>query len=117
MAAKPAYLLDTSVLIWSGVEPRRISPVAIAALSDANATIRYSLVSVWEMQIKHALGKLPLPDAAHLTATRLAREIQAELLPLELVHIGALYGLPQAHSDPFDRMLVAQAISEDLVFV
>lgn len=117
MAARPAYLIDTSVLLWSGIEPERISDVAMAALVDSAATLRYSLVSVWEMQIKHTIGKLSLPDSANLTAARFAKAIQAELLAPTLDHVGALYGLPRIHNDPFDRMLVAQAIHEDLTFV
>ena len=117
MAVRPAYLIDTSVLLWSGIEPERISEAAMAALTDSSATIRYSLISVWEMQIKHSVGKLPLPAPSDQTAVRLAREIRADLLAPTLVHIGALYSLPRIHNDPFDRMLVAQAIVEDLTFV
>jgi len=117
MAVRPSYLIDTSVLLWSGAEPERISDAAMAALLDSAATLRYSLVSVWEMQIKHSLGKLPLPEAANLTAARFASAIQAELLAPTLEHVGKLYELPRIHNDPFDRMLVAQAIHEDLTFV
>lgn len=69
------------------------------------------------MQIKHALGKLPLPDRADVVARTMAESLRAEFLPITLEHIGALEALRGVHRDPFDRMIVAQAICEGAAIV
>jgi PIN domain nuclease of toxin-antitoxin system len=69
------------------------------------------------MQIKHAIGKLPLPDRADRVAGTIAAALGAKFLPVTLDHIGALDGLPGIHRDPFDRMLVAQAKYEGVAIV
>jgi len=69
------------------------------------------------MQIKHALGKLPLPAGVHEIAGPWLHALAASLLPIEVVHLGAVYALPNHHRDPFDRILVAQALTEGMHLV
>jgi len=75
------------------------------------------MASVWEMQIKHALGKLPLAQSADESAHKYIHALEAELLPISIDDIAALYLLPFVHRDPFDRILAAQAISQSLTLV
>ncbi len=69
------------------------------------------------MQIKHALGKLNLPGKADQVGKSWMRPLAARVLPIEFNHLGKLYDLPHAHRDPFDRILIAQALSEDMAIV
>jgi PIN domain nuclease of toxin-antitoxin system len=117
MESSRGYLLDTSVLLWTGYDYDRISPLAKLALADESVPLHLSIISIWEMQIKHALGKLPLNEPADRFALRCSERIHAGIVDFRLSHISALYGLPFVHRDPFDRMLVAQAISEGLTIV
>jgi PIN domain nuclease of toxin-antitoxin system len=111
------YLLDTHVFIWLDGEPDKLSSVAAAICADVNNALLFSIASVWEMQIKSQLGKLalrlPLADLVQSqNETNLVR-----LLPIELAHILALANLPPLSRDPFDRLLIAQALTEDTVLV
>ena len=104
-------LLDTHTFIWWDSDPARLSSVALAALRDPANRVWLSVVSVWEILIKAQLGKLsvrlPLPD---IVAQQQANGLQ--VLPVTLPHSLALDGLPPIHKDPFDRLLIAQAVVE-----
>jgi PIN domain nuclease of toxin-antitoxin system len=104
-------LLDTHTFVWWDSDPARLSAVALAALRDPANTVWLSVVSVWEILIKAQLGKLsvrlPLPD---IVAQQQANGLQ--VLPVTLPHSLTLEGLPPIHKDPFDRLLIAQAIVE-----
>lgn len=103
-------LLDTRVLLWVLADARELSEAARAAI-DAADRVFVSSASMWEVAIKAQLGKLAVdPDRLH--AQSLAAGF--EPLPITWIHALALGGLPLLHRDPFDRMLVAQAISEPL---
>lgn len=106
-------LLDTHALLWwLGANPT-LSVPAHDAIAAADSDVYVSAVTAWEIVIKKRLGKLEAPSG-------LGREIAAhrfEPLPITLVHALAVERLADHHEDPFDRMLVAQAIVEDLVLV
>jgi PIN domain nuclease of toxin-antitoxin system len=110
-------LLDTHVLIWSAGNPERLSDQVTDLLNNTNNSWIFSIASIWEMQIKLQTGKLtlnlPLPEL--IETQRQANDLQ--ILPIELPHIYALEGLPNHHRDPFDRVLVAQAIVENIPLV
>ena len=106
-------LLDTHALLWALSEPRSLAPEARRQLERAESTVFVSAVSGWEMEIKRALGKLDAPDDL---AEQLERHRMFEL-PLHFRHIQRLGKLPPLHRDPFDRMLVAQALADDLTLV
>jgi PIN domain nuclease of toxin-antitoxin system len=110
-------LLDTHTFIWWDSEPRRLSERAAAALMDPANELWVSVTSVWEMQIKHQLGKLMLRMALAdiLGHQRTTNGIQ--LLPIVEDHVFGLDALPPAHKDPFDRLLVAQANAEQASLV
>jgi len=107
-------LLDTHAFIWWDSEPEKLSPRAMSLCQDSGNQLHLSVASLWEIQLKSHLGKLrlstPLPDivAAQQEANGLV------LLSIHPNHTYALDGLPALHKDPFDRMLVVQALSEGL---
>ena len=107
-------LLDTHTFIWLDLEPVKLSIDCQNLILDCENILLLSLASVWEMQVKHQLGKLtlrlPLPDL--IAEQQQVNNIQ--LLPIELNHIWMLEHLANHHRDPFDRLLIAQAIAEDV---
>jgi PIN domain nuclease of toxin-antitoxin system len=106
-------LLDTQVLLWCLGAPERLSKKIRRRIESASEIVFVSVVSAWELEVKRALGKLDAPtDLPEQMADKRFTE-----LTLRLPHIEALRALPPLHRDPFDRMLIAQSISEDLVFV
>lgn len=107
-------LLDTNVFIWASREPELLSAAAAHAIADPYNERFVSLASLWEMQIKHALGKLALPGPLPELAELWMQPLAARLLPVEPEHIGRLYALQPHHRDPFDRMLIAQALAKDM---
>ena len=106
-------LLDTHTLIWALEGNPTLSAAARGAIIDGNNIVFVSAVSVWEISIKKALGKLDAPD------TLLEEIVRHRFTPLEItLEQGDRAGkLPPIHVDPFDRMLIAQAQSEQLTLV
>ncbi len=106
-------LLDTHTLIWALVDPDRLTDRAREALRDGGNEVLVSAASVWEVEIKRALGKLEAPDdlVGALTATGFSP------LPISLRHAARAGSLVPHHRDPFDRMLIAQAELESLTIV
>ena len=110
-------LLDTNIFIWASREPELLSPKVRSYLLDPYNERFVSIVSLWEMQIKHGLGKLDLPDKVDLIAQTWMRPLSAEILNIEPRHLGKLYDLADHHRDPFDRLLIAQALSDNLTLL
>lgn len=112
--ARTAHLLDTSTLLWALASPERLSPRA-RRLVDAGENI-VSVASYWEIVIKTQKGLLTIADVA--TWWRRATDLMAaSVLPVRASHVTALAALPMLHRDPFDRILIAQAVAEGLDFV
>ena len=112
--AKPAHLLDTSTLLWALGSPERLSPRA-RRLVDAGENV-VSVATYWEVVIKTQKGLLTIADLA--TWWRRATElVAAHVLPIRASHVAALAALPMLHKDPFDRILIAQAVAEGLDLV
>ncbi len=110
-------LLDTHVVLWWLNADRRLSAAARDAVAAADGEVLVSTASVWEMAIKAGLGRLRLPDD---TGGFLADQFRAnrfKVLPVGLDHAAAVRGLPGHHKDPFDRLLVAQALIEGATLV
>lgn len=107
-------LLDTHVWLWMVSAPERLPGAIAAALADARNELWFSAVSGWEIAIKHDLGRLPLPDHPRaFIAPRLIRD-SVRPLAIEVRHVVEVSGLPNHHRDPFDRLLIAQARSEQM---
>ncbi|MCM0594220.1 MAG: type II toxin-antitoxin system VapC family toxin [Gloeotrichia echinulata IR180] len=110
-------LLDSHVLIWWASSSERLSQRVYSLINDTNNTLVFSIASVWEMQIKLQLGKLNLNSSLPVLIDNQQRVNNLQLLPIELVHIWGLTNLPNYHRDPFDRLLIAQAIVEQIPLV
>ena len=107
-------LLDTQCWLWMVAEPERLSRRARAMVASDRHELYLSSVSSWEIAIKHGLGKLDLPaPPAEFVPTRMRA---TGVLPLVVTHAHALRvsELPGHHRDPFDRLLIAQALEESL---
>ena len=106
-------LLDTHVALWALSSPTMLAPSVRAAIEDPANTVLVSSASVWEVAIKQAAGKLDAPSGFGEACASLGFE------PLEIsfAHAAAAGALPMHHADPFDRMLIAQAINEHLELV
>ncbi|MCY4036600.1 MAG: type II toxin-antitoxin system VapC family toxin [bacterium] len=100
-------LLDTHVLLWANEAPERLSPEAITALENPANRLLASAISAAEIEIKRRLGKLSMEHSCQTLVSRL----DAEWLDLTGAHAMGLRALPLLHSDPFDRLLIAQAVS------
>lgn len=107
-------LLDTHVWLWLQAEPDRLSDDALGHLGDTTNDLYLSAASGWEIAIKHALGKLPLPEPPERYVPSRLETSGVGALPVELRHALHVSGLPTHHQDPFDRLLVAQAQLEGM---
>jgi PIN domain nuclease of toxin-antitoxin system len=110
-------LLDTCTFLWIGLGDRSLSRRAREAFTDPTNEVYLSAISAWEIALKHALGKLPLPAQPTLLVPDLRARHQIEPLPLEEPAALAVAQLPGLHRDPFDRMLICQAIMGGLTLV
>ena len=109
--ASTAHLLDTSTLLWALGSPERLSTRA-RRLVDAGENV-VSVASYWEVVVKTQKGLLTIADLP--TWWRRATDlVAARILPVRATHVTALAALPMLHKDPFDRILVAQAVAEGL---
>lgn len=109
-------LLDTHVFLWLQTEPERLASIE-PTLRDIDTDLVVSAASAWEIAIKYALGKLPLPHAADRYVPESVLAIRARSLPIDLGDALAVAELPLHHRDPFDRLLVVQARRHDLTLV
>ncbi|PZO15353.1 MAG: PIN domain nuclease [Leptolyngbya foveolarum] len=110
-------LLDTHTFIWWDSAPDKLSETALTLIYEADNTVMLSVVSVWEIQIKSQIGKLALTSPL-ADIVRTQQSINGiEVLPIALNHVMTLDQLPLHHKDPFDRMLIAQAISEKAMLI
>ena len=104
-------LLDTHVLLWALIAPQRLKPSTRALLEDSGNEILFSAASVWEMAIKVALGRADFRVSPEAIVESALRSGLVEL-PVRSVAALKVAALPLLHRDPFDRLLVAQAMTE-----
>jgi len=105
-------LLDTQIFLWLQAEPERFSPGTLSMLSDRANQLFLSAASAWEIAIKSALGKLELPAPPFQYVPRRMAQSGIAAMPVQIAHALRAGLLPLHHRDPFDRMLVAQALVE-----
>lgn len=110
-------LPDTHTFIWWDSEPAKLSPQALALCQDRQKVLLLSVVSVGQMQVKLQLGKLRLTLSLKEIIETQQQTNNIEILPVTLAHVLALENLPTHHKDPFDRLVVAQAIVEKAVLI
>ena len=102
-------LLDTHALLWSVLDDPHLSRAARSAVADPNNEILISAVSIFEITLKHRLGKLQKAGAFARHHKRMLAELQWAPLPVEVDHASLAGSLDISHKDPFDRLLIAQA--------
>ena len=109
-------LLDTRLLLWAASEPERLTPRARALLLDANNELCFSAASLWEIAIKNAIGRADFRVDTRLLRRGLVENgyVEVAVTGEHAVHVDAL---PPLHKDPFDRMLIAQAMVEGMTLV
>lgn len=110
-------LLDTNVLIWTLSSSNKISRRAERAMSRPLASLAVSVVSVWEIVLKHHAGRLRLPAGLHQVVDQILYGSPWTILPVAPEHLPALAALPAIHTDPFDRLLIAQARHEGMAIL
>jgi PIN domain nuclease of toxin-antitoxin system len=106
-------LLDTHVLLWALIEPARLNPDARATLENPEHAVFFSAASVWEMAIKAALGRADFQVAPEVIVEAAQASGFIEL-PVRSAAALKVAALPHHHRDPFDRLLVAQAMTEPM---
>jgi PIN domain nuclease of toxin-antitoxin system len=107
-------LLDTAVLIYAIASPEHLSKRASTALRNPDNILELSSISLVEIAIKSALGKLPITEAI---AREAVNELSIRVLPYKAEHAFQLFSLPLHHRDPFDRQIIAQALCEKIPVV
>lgn len=104
-------LLDTVTFLWAVSSPERVSRKAMSVLGDGGTLRQLSVISLTEIAIKQARGKLSFDREA---IERGVEDLQLQILPYTMTHAYGLFGLPLHHADPFDRQIIAQALAEDV---
>lgn len=112
-----SLLLDTHALLWFVWDDPQLSSTDRAQIETATHRKLISIASCWEIAIKAGLGKLDLGEPSRSFLTREIAVNNFELLPISLEHAAGVEALPLHHRDPFDRLLIAQAIADKLPVV
>ncbi|QIR39984.1 type II toxin-antitoxin system VapC family toxin [Tolypothrix sp. PCC 7910] len=111
------FLLDTQAFLWFVLNDRALSQIACDLIVEPFNDILLSPASYWEIAIKVSIGKYEIHGDF---ATWIEHQIQVnelEILPIKVSHVAALVTLPFHHKDPFDRLLVAQALTEEIPII
>lgn len=106
-------LLDTHVALWAITDSPRLPKKARDLIQSPSSAVWVSAATVWEIAIKHGLGRGEMPVSAQ-DALRYFRDAGYRLVPVDPEHAVAVENLPAHHADPFDRLLVAQALVEPM---
>lgn len=110
-------LLDTCTFLWILKDDASLSENAKTLFSEASNEVFLSSVSFWEIITKYQLGKLPLPEHPEQFIIKQRKAHRIDTLPLEETAIEQMIRLPDHHRDPFDRMLICQAIASGLTIL
>lgn len=110
------YILDTNALIFYLYNPVRLSKTAVDIVHNEDNQIYVSIVSLWEIAIKSSIGKLEIKNSMEEIAG-ICLKYKIELLAINPQHLDQIANLPQIHGDPFDRLIISQAITENLTIV
>ena len=109
------YLLDTNALLFFLYDSGKLSKRA-SDINHNDEKISVSIVSMWEIAIKSSIGKLEIKSSISKIVGTCENE-QFEILPIKPFHLDEIRRLPAIHGDPFDRLIISQAISENLVII
>jgi PIN domain nuclease of toxin-antitoxin system len=112
------YLLDTHALLWMLFEPDQLGLRAAACLKNPDMDVSVSVVSFWEISLKYATGKLQLSGVTPDDFPTIARQSGLDILPIADTDAATFHHLPRMeHKDPFDRLIIWQAISHKLTLL
>jgi PIN domain nuclease of toxin-antitoxin system len=111
------YLLDTSVFLWVLTGEDKLNPRAQEILTSSSSELHFSAVGTWEIAIKYALGTLRLPKAPWELVPQALHSWPIQALNITHEHALRVGALPMHHRDPFDRMLIAQALIEEMTLL
>jgi PIN domain nuclease of toxin-antitoxin system len=111
------FLLDTVVWLWSIGEVGRLNQHARDVLTSPEHELYFSAASVWEIAIKTSIGRMDINGPPNIVIPRETQRQSLLPLPVTCSHALAVHDLPRVHADPFDRLLIAQARCEGLVFM
>lgn len=109
-------LLDTHTFLWFIDDNPRLS-VRAKSLLESDADLLLSVASLWEIAVKVSTGKLTLAQPHDAFVPQQLADNEVEILPISLAHLGAVSSLPFHHRDPFDRLIISQAMVEQLPVV
>lgn len=110
------YILDTNALIFYLYDPEQLSETAVDIVYNENNQIYVSIVSLWEIAIKSSIGKLKIKNSMQEIAG-ICSQYKIELLAINPMHLDPIADLPQIHGNPFDRLIISQALVENLTIV
>jgi PIN domain nuclease of toxin-antitoxin system len=110
-------LLDTQCLLWWFTAPERLNADAIEQIVSEDNQLFFSVASAWEIAIKVSVGKLPLPEPVDTYIASRMQRLGIKYLDIVFPHVCQVAILPLLHRDPFDRILIAQAQTEQLTLV
>ena len=110
-------LLDTHTFLWWVTNDSRLSKSVIEVIKDPEVEVLLSVVTPWEMVIKVGIGKLQLTDTPEVLVREQRSRHHFQILPIKLEHVLKVGALPDHHKDPFDRLLIAQSLEENVPLV
>ena len=110
-------LLDTHIFLWALAQPNRLGKKAKSLLKSRDNQLFLSAASSWEISIKASLDKLPLPETPDKYVSSRIASLKITPLDVKLYHTFIVYQLPLHHRDPFDRLLIATAIAENIALM
>jgi len=112
-----SILLDTHIFLWFVFAELQLNAYARGLIEDEANVKLLSMASVWEMAVKHGIGKLPLTQPLDQFLAEQIERNGFHLLPIEWDHLIRVSSLPMHHRDPFDRLLIAQSLTENMAVV
>ncbi len=110
------YLLDTNALLYFLYDSGKLSKKASDVIYRDDEKISVSIVSMWEIAIKSSIGKLEIKSSISKIAETCEKE-QFDILSIKPVHLDEIGRLPTIHGDPFDRLIISQAMAENLIII
>jgi PIN domain nuclease of toxin-antitoxin system len=111
------FLLDTHIFLWFIAGDQRLNPEIRQLITEPDNKILLSIVSIWEIAIKHSLGKLILMKPFDVLIPEQVEENEITIVPISLADLNEVVKLPLHHRDPFDRLLIAQAIQRSIPLI
>jgi len=110
------FLLDTHIFLWFINDDRQLSP-ATKILLESDVDLVLSVASLWEIAIKVSTGKMSLPKPFGVFIPEQLQQNEIELLSIAIQHLTTIATLPFHHRDPFDRLLISQALAEEIPII